>query len=169
MVDCGAETRRPQNHVDLLVRAIRPNHAIPRDPLEHRLTHQQPPLSGTLLFLGQRQPRYAHYTLRRSALAHGPLHHRHRRPARFPSGGAIAAPPRRAAHPRPARPTARATLAPAARPASRGKGPSRNRGGVRVTHVMSAATPAISVNNCTAEVPPPTTTTRFPANPSGPA
>ena len=56
----------------------------------------------------------------------------------------------------------------AVRPASSSKGPSLNSGGRRVTHVVAAATVAISMSSCTADVPPPTTNTRSPANSSGP-
>ncbi len=60
------------------------------------------------------------------------------------------------------------TSATAARPCSSPNGPSRNTGGLRVTHVVASATEAISRSCCTAEVPPPTTTTRAPRKPSGP-
>ena len=68
---------------------------------------------------------------------------------------------------RPAR-TRSSTSATAARPASASNGPSCHTGGRRVTQVVAAATGAISSRSCTADVPPPTTTTRFPANSAGP-
>lgn len=64
--------------------------------------------------------------------------------------------------------TRSSTRATAARPSSASKASSRKTGGRRVTQVVAAATSAISISNWTAEVPPPTTTTRAPANSSGP-
>lgn len=59
--------------------------------------------------------------------------------------------------------TRSSTIATAARPRSSSNGPSRKAGGRRVTHTVPCATSAISIRCCTAEVPPPTTTTRLPS------
>lgn len=64
--------------------------------------------------------------------------------------------------------TRSSTSATAARPNSSVKGPSRNTGGRRVTHVVAAAYRAVSSRCWVPEAPPPTTTTRFPANSCGP-
>ncbi|SLI62664.1 Uncharacterised protein [Mycobacteroides abscessus subsp. abscessus] len=59
--------------------------------------------------------------------------------------------------------TRSSTWATAARPASGVNSPSRNTGSRRVTQVV-LVTWDISSSNCTAEIPPPTTTTCLPAN-----
>lgn len=54
------------------------------------------------------------------------------------------------------------------RPHSSVNGPSLNTGGRRVTQVVPAATSAISIRCWVPDAPPPTTTTRCPANSWGP-
>lgn len=56
----------------------------------------------------------------------------------------------------------------AALPSSLVNSRSTHTGGRLVTNRCSAATGAISINSCTAEIPPPITTTRLPANRSAP-
>ena len=64
--------------------------------------------------------------------------------------------------------TRSSTSATAARPTSGVKSSVRQTGSRRVTQSVSAATGAISPSSCTADAPPPTTTTRRPRKRSGP-
>ena len=64
--------------------------------------------------------------------------------------------------------TRSSTRATAARPCSGPNGVLCHSGSRRVTHVVAAAYGAISRSSCTAVIPPPTTTTRFPAMACGP-